>query len=291
MVTPKPSKSSRICWRFFKIPSIPSTHVDSTDLWHKRICHLNYQTAHHMIEKNLVDVVTYLEVEKERQCEYCVLNKHHRSTKVKTLAKRAIKPLELIHSNLCGPLRSTGWCYVLTFTEGFSRFTWLYFLKPKSETLTLFQHFVALVITSFPHKVANLSFCDHDWSHKVSNICSHQATNTPRLPSKTIFLVKTSISNWLRPTLRIWMENLSERFVHLLNMLDVSSTLVSSLPISGQRQYERSTMYVIDVIFKHYICLLPAKICLFVYPIFHIFEQLDALYTCIYFRQSKLNRR
>ena len=46
--------------------------------------------------------------------------------------------LELIHSNVCGPMPSTslsGYEYYVTFIDDYSRKTWIYFLKTKSEVL------------------------------------------------------------------------------------------------------------------------------------------------------------
>ena len=58
--------------------------------------------------------------------------------------------LELIHSDLCGPISSaslTCYEYYVTFIDDFSRKTWIYFLRNKrlEEVLLRFQEFKALV--------------------------------------------------------------------------------------------------------------------------------------------------
>ena len=61
---------------------------------------------------------------------------------------RTTEPLALVHSDLCGPLSIpslSGTRYVLTMTDDFSRFTWLYFLKKKDETLSKFKQFRAMI--------------------------------------------------------------------------------------------------------------------------------------------------
>jgi hypothetical protein len=58
--------------------------------------------------------------------------------------------LQLIHTDLCGPLPITsrsGNKYILTFIDDFSRKTWLYFLSDKAQTLDCFKQFRALVET------------------------------------------------------------------------------------------------------------------------------------------------
>ena len=61
---------------------------------------------------------------------------------------RAKAPLEIVHSDLCGPMKTTslaGSHYVLTFIDDYTRKTWVYFLKQKSEVFEKFCHFKALV--------------------------------------------------------------------------------------------------------------------------------------------------
>ena len=63
---------------------------------------------------------------------------------------RSAGALDLIHSNLCGPMSITslkGNEYYVTFIDDFSRKTWIYFLKTKEskEVLQKFKEFKALV--------------------------------------------------------------------------------------------------------------------------------------------------
>jgi hypothetical protein len=70
-------------------------------------------------------------------CVGCVLDKHHRDNFDKRASWHASGPLQLVHSDLCGPLSSpsfSGCKYFLTFIDDFSRRTWVYFLKLKSES-------------------------------------------------------------------------------------------------------------------------------------------------------------
>lgn len=55
-----------------------------------------------------------------------------------------MKILELVHSDLCGPINSTsngGKWYFITFIDDYSRKTWVYFLQEKSEAFTAFKNF------------------------------------------------------------------------------------------------------------------------------------------------------
>ena len=53
-------------------------------------------------------------------------------------------PLEIVHSDVWGPAPSTsinGHRYYLIFMDDFTRFTWFFPLKHKSQVLSSFQHF------------------------------------------------------------------------------------------------------------------------------------------------------
>ena len=61
---------------------------------------------------------------------------------------RSKEILELIHSDVCGPMSSpslNGYLYYVIFIDDYSRKTWIYFLKTKGETFGKFQEFKALV--------------------------------------------------------------------------------------------------------------------------------------------------
>ena len=66
--------------------------------------------------------------------------------------------LDLIHSDLCGPMSSVslrGYEYYVTFIDDHSRKTWIYFLKSKKseEVLQRFQEFKALVENQTGRKI------------------------------------------------------------------------------------------------------------------------------------------
>ncbi|KAK9224840.1 hypothetical protein WN943_009878 [Citrus x changshan-huyou] len=59
----------------------------------------------------------------------------------KTTANKTASPLELIHTNLWGPAPITslnGYKYYISFIDDYSRYTWIYPLKTKSQALSVF---------------------------------------------------------------------------------------------------------------------------------------------------------
>ena len=56
--------------------------------------------------------------------------------------------LEIIHSNVCGPISSSslrGYVYYVSFINDFSRKAWIYFMKNKDEVFSKFKEFKALI--------------------------------------------------------------------------------------------------------------------------------------------------
>ena len=92
-------------------------------------------------------------------CEGCLLGKHHEEMFDKGKAWRAKEPLQLIHSDICGPLEAPSISHVVyffTFIDDFSRKSWVYFLKHKSETFFKFQLFKSLVENESGKKIKTL---------------------------------------------------------------------------------------------------------------------------------------
>ena len=88
-----------------------------------------------------------------------VLEKHHRDSFDKRASWHVSIPLELVHSDLCGPLTSasfSGFKYFLTFIDDYSRHTWVYFLKLKSEVFNMFLAYKALVEKQSGHQIIKL---------------------------------------------------------------------------------------------------------------------------------------
>ena len=125
-------------------------------LWHERLGHLNYGKMQ-MLTK-MVHGLPHISSTND-VCEGCLLGKHHREMFNKGKAWRAKESLQLIHSDICSPLEvSSLYCtvYFLTFIDDFSRKSWVYFLKNKSEVFSIFQFFKSLVENEYGKKIKTL---------------------------------------------------------------------------------------------------------------------------------------
>ena len=109
-----------------------------------------------LIDENMISGMDGANNTKENQfCEACTKGKQHRCPYPKTADYRASEPLELVYSDVCGPMPVSslgGSRYYVTFIDGYSRYTFVYFMKNKREKFKEF-HTYAVNVTGKPVKI------------------------------------------------------------------------------------------------------------------------------------------
>lgn len=115
--------------------------------WHRRLGHLN-STDMNKMKQGLVNGMNYSDkfVTSKSSCQVCCEGKQLRLPF--STGTRATEILQIVHSDICGPMECKsigGSRYFLLFVDDFTRMTFIYFLKCKSETLTCFKEFKAMV--------------------------------------------------------------------------------------------------------------------------------------------------
>ncbi len=115
--------------------------VADTDIWHKRIGHVNMQRLKVMQSKEIVTGLPKFKVEgMQKICEACQFGKQtrHPFPHDKHVSSHV---LELVHFDVWGPATTTsmgGCTYYVTFIDDHTRKVWVYFMKEKSEVFTHF---------------------------------------------------------------------------------------------------------------------------------------------------------
>ncbi|XP_052725874.1 retrovirus-related Pol polyprotein from transposon TNT 1-94 isoform X3 [Vigna angularis] len=133
----------------------PSPHVgvvmESPSLLHA-------QFGHPSLAK-LQQLVPRLSTLSSLSCESCQLGKHTRSSFPRSVSQRASSPFSLVHSDIWGPSRVKsilGFQYFVTFIDDYSRCTWLFLMKNRSELFSIFQSFFNEIKTQFGVSIRNL---------------------------------------------------------------------------------------------------------------------------------------
>ncbi|GJX35121.1 retrovirus-related pol polyprotein from transposon TNT 1-94 [Tanacetum coccineum] len=128
-------------------------------LWHKRLAHLNFKTINKLVKQNLVIGLPSLVYSKDKPCSSCEKGKHHRAS-FKTKQTSSInKCLHLLYMDLFRPItpRSINHeKYTFVIVDEYSRYTWVYFLKKKSQAPETIMSFIKRVENQNDIKVKQL---------------------------------------------------------------------------------------------------------------------------------------
>ena len=122
-------------------------------LWHDRMGHLNWEALKRTQSSSSPPIIGIRLDNSEPphvKCEGCIAGKSkRRSYKSSTSNSRSSTVIERIHSDLMGPMKPQsvvgGYEYVCVFTCDYSRHVWLYLLKEKSQTFSVFKRFHVMI--------------------------------------------------------------------------------------------------------------------------------------------------
>ena len=110
--------------------------LDSSNLWHDRLRHVNYDTFYRLI--NLNHIPTF-QIDAKHKCETCVKAKLIKS--YFQSVERHTKPLDLIYSDIHDwkfvQIRG-GNKYFITFVGNITKYFYVYLLKSKDEAIEKF---------------------------------------------------------------------------------------------------------------------------------------------------------
>jgi transposase InsO family protein len=117
------------------------------DLWHQRYGHVNHNDLMMLQKKEMVEGLPMFKSE-HVECEGCALGKQHREDFPMHIDKRKQEILELVHTDVCGPMQTRslgGAYYFLIFIDDITRYTWVYFMRNKSDVFEYFKEFKNMV--------------------------------------------------------------------------------------------------------------------------------------------------
>ncbi|GJZ56070.1 retrovirus-related pol polyprotein from transposon TNT 1-94 [Tanacetum coccineum] len=147
------------------------------------------------LKKDVVIGLPKLKYVKDQLCSSCEVSKAKRSSFKSKIVTSSKGRLNLIHMDLCGPMRVAsinGKKHILVIVDDYSRYNWTLFLRSKDETPEVLKDFLmmiqrnlqALVIsvrsdrgTEFLNKTLNAFFKKEGIEHQ---------TSTPRTPEQNI---------------------------------------------------------------------------------------------------------
>lgn len=163
--------------------------TESLDIWHRRMGHLNYADVKKLETSTEGVKITYSD---SKTCIPCIEGKQTRLP-FKNEGSRATSQLEVIHSDLCGPMECSslgGAKYFITFIDDYSRKVFVYFLKNKMDITSVFHNFKCEVENELGQKIKIIrtdngtEYCNNDFSKYLSDSGIKHQTTTPYTPEQ-----------------------------------------------------------------------------------------------------------
>nr|GEV14396.1 hypothetical protein [Tanacetum cinerariifolium] len=193
-------------------------------LWHQRLSHLNFDYINLFSKKNVVIGLPKLKYVKDQLCSSCKVSKAKRSS-FKTKSIPSSKGwLNLLHMDLCGPMRITSINekkYILVIVDDYSRYTWTLFLRSKDETPKVLTDFLmmiqrnlqALVIyvrtdrsTEFLNKTLYAFFTKEGIEHQTSTPRTHEQNGVVERRNCTLVEAARTMLSASKLSLFFWAE-------------------------------------------------------------------------------------
>jgi hypothetical protein len=114
------------------------------------------KNLHKLLKGEHILGLTNVHFDKDRVCSACQAGKqvgvHHPHKNIMTTDR----PLELLHMDLFGPIAYIsigGSKYCLVIVDGYSRFTWVFFLQEKSQTQETLKGFLRRAQNEFSLRI------------------------------------------------------------------------------------------------------------------------------------------
>ncbi|GJT26202.1 retrovirus-related pol polyprotein from transposon TNT 1-94 [Tanacetum coccineum] len=151
---------------------IAKATTDESNLWHRRLGHVNFKNLNRLVKGNLVRGLPTKLFQNDHTCVACQKGKQHKASCKAKLVSSISHTLQLLHMDLFGPtsIRSINHkTYCLVITDDFSRFSWTFFLRTKDETSAILKDFIRQIENQLNQKVKTIR-CDNGTEFKNRDI-------------------------------------------------------------------------------------------------------------------------
>ncbi|CAM8889644.1 unnamed protein product [Rhodiola kirilowii] len=170
-----------------------SSRADESEMWHRRLGHVNFRLLKRLHNQNLVIGLPKISEVPDQVCSACTQGKQSRGSFHSKNAVSTARAFDLVHMDLCGPMRvqsRQGNRYVYVLVDDFTRYTWVIFIRSKDEVFDCFKTWVKLAERKFSLKVKSIR-SDHGTEFEngqFTDFCSDQGIDhnfsAPRTPQR-----------------------------------------------------------------------------------------------------------
>nr|GEV60630.1 hypothetical protein [Tanacetum cinerariifolium] len=180
--------------------------LDDSNLWHRRLGHINLKTMNKLVKGNLVRGLPSNIFDNNHTCVGCQKGKQHKASCKSKNVSYISQPLQRLHMDLFGPtfvksINKKSYCLVVT--DDYSRFSWVFFLATKDETSEILKTFINGIENQINYKV-KIIICDNGTEFK--NARTPQQNGIPKRKNRTLIeAARTMLAYSLLP-IPFWVE-------------------------------------------------------------------------------------
>ncbi|KAL0325380.1 UNVERIFIED_CONTAM: Retrovirus-related Pol polyprotein from transposon TNT 1-94, partial [Sesamum radiatum] len=130
-------------------------NLENAQIWHAKLGHISQDRMKRLVDSKSLEIDN---LDNLPACESCLKGKMNRKPFVGQ-SKLANSLLDLIHTDVCGPLNTQtrgGFSYFITFTDDHSRYGYVYLMRYKSEAFVRFKEFRLEVENQTGRKIKTL---------------------------------------------------------------------------------------------------------------------------------------
>ncbi|XLU82308.1 hypothetical protein S245_005728, partial [Arachis hypogaea] len=158
---------------------------NTVDLWHKRLGHSSLKTVMDVMNKISLHFSSHSAA--NHVCEICPLAKMHR-LHFSLNDTVYMTPLELVFVDIWGPapvISRSGFRYYISFVDAHSKYTYIFLLTNKSQSLVAFQNYKAFIENQIGQKIKALQtdlgmeFMSHAFTDFLANEGIHHRKSCP----------------------------------------------------------------------------------------------------------------
>lgn len=177
--------------------------IQLVEEWHRKLGHLGKTNMKKLLKLSTGINITEKECENlNKVCEVCMQAKQTRLP-FENSRKLASRPLEIIYTDVCGPIEPNTWDnkkYILTFIDDYTHYTMVYLLTGKYEVVSFVKQYIMEVEAYLNFKVSKLR-CDNgreyinedlkSWCKSKGIVIDATIPYTPQLNGKAERLNRT----------------------------------------------------------------------------------------------------
>ncbi|GJX15154.1 retrovirus-related pol polyprotein from transposon TNT 1-94 [Tanacetum coccineum] len=214
-------------------------------LWHRRLSHLNFGTINDLTRLDLVDGLPKFKYGKDHLCSAYERGKSKKAANPPKLVPSDYSKLELLHMDLCGPMRVdsiNGKKYILVIVDDFSRYTWVYFLRSKDETLEIIKKFITQAQLNYKAKFCKIR-TNNGTEFKNTTLKAHyeklgimQQFSIARTPQQFMYFLRGSNTELFCITIRFNFHVITDTIFSLVSLQKLDMTNIDWGKLEGLKK-------------------------------------------------------